>query len=224
MKPIVVLAVIIGSGFAAPVEDTEELLRTKKSFGAPCAGAAPYAPVALYLSQSPQPHYREEEHFEEDQHQHARSSYDSSLGGLSGYSGVALSSGYGSGHSLGGAGLALSGANYGPAVGLFPNANVGGCNIPLLLSCAPNVVAGHLAHGYSSYSAPAYRNIEEEAINEDWAKMARKASHHKVSEDFPDRDQPVSSASHHVVSQDFPEPNLTRLVPSKSLDEKPTKL
>ncbi|KAL0894055.1 hypothetical protein ABMA27_014114 [Loxostege sticticalis] len=223
MKPVVLLAVIIGSGFAAPWEEAEELLRTKKSYGAPCAGAAPYAPVALYLSQSPQPHYREDEHIEDVQ---ARSNYGSPLGGL-GYgaasSGPALSGGYGSAPHSSPAGLALPAAAHGPAVGLFPNAHVGGCNIPLLLSCAPNVVTGHLAesHGYSSYPAPAYRNIEEETMKKDWDKMARKASHHKVSEDFPEHQ--AAAASHHVVSEDFPEPNVTRVVP-QSLDDKPAKL
>ncbi|XP_068629609.1 protein PFC0760c-like [Battus philenor] len=42
------------------------------------------------------------------------------------------------------------------AVGLFPNANVGGCAIPLLLSCSPSVVSGTLAKGPSSYTAHSY--------------------------------------------------------------------
>ncbi|KAG7307532.1 hypothetical protein JYU34_007737 [Plutella xylostella] len=32
------------------------------------------------------------------------------------------------------------------AVGLFPNANVGGCAVPLLLSCSPRVVQGRMVH------------------------------------------------------------------------------
>ncbi|KAH9637884.1 hypothetical protein HF086_013370 [Spodoptera exigua] len=51
------------------------------------------------------------------------------------------------------------------AVGVFPNANVGGCGIPLLLSCSPSVVSGSLAKahsaGPSSYSAPQYRMEED---------------------------------------------------------------
>ncbi|CAG4988794.1 unnamed protein product [Parnassius apollo] len=47
------------------------------------------------------------------------------------------------------------------AVGLFPNANTGGCAIPLLLSCSPSVVSGTLAKGHSSYSAPSYRSMDE---------------------------------------------------------------
>ncbi|CAB3255360.1 unnamed protein product [Arctia plantaginis] len=56
--------------------------------------------------------------------------------------------------------------NSGGAVGVFPNANTGGCGIPLLLSCSPSVVSGSLAkaHGTSysapSYSAPSYRTEE----------------------------------------------------------------
>ncbi|XP_035436582.2 uncharacterized protein LOC118266990 [Spodoptera frugiperda] len=51
------------------------------------------------------------------------------------------------------------------AVGVFPNANVGGCGIPLLLSCSPSVVSGSLAKahsaGPSSYSAPSYRTEDD---------------------------------------------------------------
>ncbi|XP_028170815.1 uncharacterized protein LOC114360330 [Ostrinia furnacalis] len=211
MNPIVLLAVIVGSSFAAPIEE-EDLVRTKKHLGAPCAGAVPYAPVALYLNQGPPPHYREDDH-EEDLH--ARLAYDSSLG----YGASSLSlGGYGAGaHGA----LALSGVAHGPAVGVFPNANIGGCAIPILLSCAPNVVAGHLAEshgysGYSGYSAPAYRTFEEE----ERPKMPRVAttSHHKVSEDFPEPH--IAPASHHVVSEDFPEPNVTR-VASHPSEEKP---
>ncbi|CAH2073570.1 unnamed protein product, partial [Iphiclides podalirius] len=47
------------------------------------------------------------------------------------------------------------------AVGLFPNANTGGCAIPLLLSCSPSVVSGTLAKSHPSYSAPSYRSIDD---------------------------------------------------------------
>ncbi|XP_014370212.2 homeobox protein cut [Papilio machaon] len=46
------------------------------------------------------------------------------------------------------------------AVGLFPNANVGGCGIPLLLSCSPNVVSGTLAKGQPTHTAPSYRSMD----------------------------------------------------------------
>ncbi|XP_061712465.1 uncharacterized protein LOC133521487 [Cydia pomonella] len=66
----------------------------------------------------------------------ARGAYGSGAAGLSSYG-----SGYGSGSG---------------AVGVFPSAHVGGCAIPLLLSCSPNVVAGHLAKGHSYAAAPSY--------------------------------------------------------------------
>lgn len=48
------------------------------------------------------------------------------------------------------------------AIGLFPNAKVGGCGIPLLLSCNPSVVSGSLAKAPpASYSAPAYRTEDD---------------------------------------------------------------
>lgn len=48
------------------------------------------------------------------------------------------------------------------AVGLFPNANVGSCGIPLLLSCNPSVVSGSLAKAHPApYSAPAYRTEDD---------------------------------------------------------------
>nr|AON96627.1 VMP136 protein [Bicyclus anynana] len=59
-----------------------------------------------------------------------------------------------------GAGLPITAASPG-AVGLFPNANTGGCGIPLMLSCSPNVVSGTLAKAQphpGSVSAPAYRS------------------------------------------------------------------
>ncbi|KAG6452722.1 hypothetical protein O3G_MSEX007755 [Manduca sexta] len=48
------------------------------------------------------------------------------------------------------------------AVGLFPNANVGGCSIPLLLSCSPSVTSGSLAKALpAGYASPAYRTEDE---------------------------------------------------------------
>ncbi|XP_063531036.1 ERC protein 2-like [Cydia strobilella] len=66
----------------------------------------------------------------------ARGAYGSGAAGLSSYG-----SGYGSGSG---------------AVGVFPSAHVGGCAIPLLLSCSPNVVAGQLAKSHSYAAAPSY--------------------------------------------------------------------
>ncbi|KAM3963091.1 uncharacterized protein ACR2FA_002856 [Aphomia sociella] len=78
---------------------------------------------------------------------------------------------YGGSGGLNPAVPAGSGAVSSGAVGVFPNANVGGCAIPLLLSCSPSVVPGHLAKsGYghdSGYggSVPAYRANEEHNIH-----------------------------------------------------------
>lgn len=216
MRAFVVLAVIISTGFAAPTDisaehiDDIELQRTKKSsYGAPCAGAAPFAPISLYLGPSPVAGhaYREDEHLEE----HKARSYDASLAGLatspyglSAAGAVPVASGYGA------SGLAL--ASHGPAVGVFPHANVGGCNVPILLSCSPSIVSGHLAAG-SSYggavsayggAVPAYRSIED-AWTEEWAQaQAKAASHHKVSEDYPETRPDPHPGNHHVVSQDYP--------------------
>lgn len=72
--------------------------------------------------------------------------------------------GYGSsglGLSAGGSGLSYSaGGSGGSAVGVFPNAKIGGCGIPLLLSCSPSVVSGSLAKSHG-YAAPSYRHEED---------------------------------------------------------------
>lgn len=48
------------------------------------------------------------------------------------------------------------------AVGLFPNANVGACSIPLLLSCTPSVTSGSLAKALpAGYGASAYRTEDD---------------------------------------------------------------
>ncbi|XP_028170816.1 uncharacterized protein LOC114360331 [Ostrinia furnacalis] len=66
---------------------------------------------------------------------------------------------YGAGLGYG-SGLSLSAGGGGSAVGVFPNAKIGGCGIPLLLSCSPSVASGSLikSHGYA---APAYRAEED---------------------------------------------------------------
>lgn len=76
----------------------------------------------------------------------------------------AARSSYGLGGYGGGLNYAAPGAG---AVGVFPNAKVGGCGVPLLLSCSPSVVSGSLAksHGYAA-PAPAYRHEEEFKIKE----------------------------------------------------------
>lgn len=69
----------------------------------------------------------------------AASSYGSGLGGPSG-SGISV--------NLGGSGPS-------GAVGVFPNARLGGCAVPLLLSCSPSVVSGNLANVHPSYGSQA---------------------------------------------------------------------
>lgn len=70
-----------------------------------------------------------------------------------GSSASSYGSGVGSGSSVS-INLAGSGGQSG-AVGVFPNARIGGCAVPLLLSCSPSVVSGSLAKVHPSYSSPA---------------------------------------------------------------------
>lgn len=77
--------------------------------------------------------------------------------------------------SLGG--QVLSQATTGPALGVFPNAHVGGCAVPLLFSCSPTIVSGHIVEPQSHISpvsagiADSYRLVDEpihhEAQHED---------------------------------------------------------
>lgn len=169
MKIAIAIAVFIGSSaFGAP---TQDLLRTRKSapyggvqpygspsYGPPCSGA-PLAPIALYLAPQSAPHYREEDLHGETS-EHARTYEAPSYGAAS-----------------------ILAPSPSGAVGYFPHANVGSCGVPLLLSCAPNVVAGHLAHAHS-YAAPSYKqsgNQEEttelrENAEKSWSD-AERASH-----------------------------------------------
>ncbi|GBP27941.1 hypothetical protein EVAR_83570_1 [Eumeta japonica] len=76
----------------------------------------------------------------------------------------------------GGALASIASAASGPAVGVFPRGHVGGCNVPLLLSCAPSIVAGQLLHtkphygSYGGYGAAAggsgYRGADEAMMKE----------------------------------------------------------
>ncbi|XP_059057174.1 uncharacterized protein LOC131850827 [Achroia grisella] len=80
-------------------------------------------------------------------------------------------SAYGPVYGSSGLNLAASGTSGSGAIGVFPNANVGGCAIPLLLSCSPSVVPGSLtksSYGHeTSYGGniPAYRGNEEHNIH-----------------------------------------------------------
>ncbi|XP_049867247.1 uncharacterized protein LOC126367661 [Pectinophora gossypiella] len=58
-----------------------------------------------------------------------------------------------------------AGAASGPAIGVFPNANVGGCSVPLLLSCSPSIRSGHIVKTQQPYGE-AYRGVDEPATAE----------------------------------------------------------
>lgn len=179
MRAFLVLAIVsaaaaVPTGDARDIKFLEESQRTKKSpayggggqpYGlpgipsaapayaatAPCVGGAPLAPVTFFAL-TPQAaaapgnlHYRQNEHMEHQQaraDEHARSYYDSTAAAASASLAAASTA------------IAAGAGAAGPTVGLFPNAKVGGCAVPLLLSCAPSVVSGHLAH-QGSYVAPA---------------------------------------------------------------------
>lgn len=87
---------------------------------------------------------------------------------------------YGSSYSGGLNGQYNSPGYSGPAYGIFPNANTKPCNVPLLFTCSPSVVTGHVVRpetqGYASpmsissgipglSSHPdAYRGVEEQNV------------------------------------------------------------
>lgn len=64
--------------------------------------------------------------------------------------------------------IAASPATTAPVFGVFPNANTGGCNVPLLFSCSPSVVPGHIVqsqphHNYAA-AADSYRGVAVEPL------------------------------------------------------------
>lgn len=63
---------------------------------------------------------------------------------------------YDAGAGLGGSSAGGSGS----IVGVFSNANVGGCAVPVLLSCSPSIVSGSLSKPHS-YGYGAYRTSED---------------------------------------------------------------
>lgn len=184
---------------------------------APCASAsmpAQASPVAFYLAPaghlpSPALHYRfgnendgEVMEFEERDassalnhldHSQARSygAYGPGAGGLEV--------------------LPVQAASAGPAIGLFPKANIGGCAIPLLLSCAPSVTSGKLLPQKTQQptyaaAAPAYSyrsNLEFEGKtdmnNENMDKHIQKAAQWNEME----RKSPIPESNHfHLLSTD----------------------
>ncbi|KAJ2952953.1 hypothetical protein O0L34_g7326 [Tuta absoluta] len=63
---------------------------------------------------------------------------------------------------------AAAAAPAGPAIGVFPNANVGGCSVPLLLSCSPSIKSGHIVkQHYGSYGGDSYRGVDDHQLHEE---------------------------------------------------------
>ncbi|CAH0406361.1 unnamed protein product [Chilo suppressalis] len=211
MKTASVLFAIIASSLALPLEDSKDLKRDKSSLslGAPRSGGGYLAPAPLHVL----PQYRELDHENEE---HQRSYYEPAAGAVipaphsvasyGSHAGIAISAGAGQPLSLPAIAAPIA---TGPAIGVFPHARVSGCNVPLMLSCAPNVVTGVLSE-HHGYAAPAYRNADEDMMREaDWVKASRAANHHKLSEDIPES----QTGKHHTDLKDLSEPNLTRTVP-----------
>lgn len=59
----------------------------------------------------------------------------------------------------------------GPVFGVFPNANTGGCSVPLLLSCQPSIVPGRVVQTQANYGGDSYRSMD-----------AAVAPHHEAEE------------------------------------------
>ncbi|KAF9421873.1 hypothetical protein HW555_002313 [Spodoptera exigua] len=123
------------------------------------------------------PHYGYPSHYRtvEDPEMMQFSDMDHFMAGqMTGHVPMARLGGYGAAASVspiaGIGGRVLSQAGAGTALGLFPNANVGGCGVPLLFSCSPSIVSGQLvqsaaaqSHAAPAYSAPtnSYRMVDE---------------------------------------------------------------
>ncbi|KAJ8725776.1 hypothetical protein PYW08_003959 [Mythimna loreyi] len=166
-------------------QQVEEFLRERRApylpqYVSPCASASAVqvpvssVPVATFSAPSYQavpqygyvaPHYRtvDEQDTEllgfsdMDTHGHVPMAR---LGGY-GASGISgISSGIsGISPALSGVGSrVLTQATSGTALGVFPNANVGGCSVPLLFSCSPSIVPGHVVES-QGHAAPAYSAI-----------------------------------------------------------------
>ncbi|KAJ8722567.1 hypothetical protein PYW07_003747 [Mythimna separata] len=194
-------------------QQVEEFLRERRApylptYVSPCASASTVqvpvssVPVAAFSAPSYQgyaavpqygygsPHYRTVDEAESellgfsdmDTHGHVPMAR---LGGYgnSGISGISGISGLSAGALSAGGSRVLTQATSGTALGVFPNANVGGCSVPLLFSCSPTIVPGHIvesqAHGASAYSGAAaigtsgasssgdsYRLVDEPAQHE----------------------------------------------------------
>ncbi|XP_021185027.3 uncharacterized protein LOC110372558 [Helicoverpa armigera] len=162
------------------VQQMEEYPRDRRSHYAaqlvsPCAAAnsiqvpVSSVPVAAFASPSYQaysvpqygyavPHYRSVD----EQLESELLGFSDMDQGMQGHMPAARLGGYGavssggvspglSAASLGG--RILTQATSGTALGVFPNANVGGCSVPLLFSCSPSIVSGHMAESHGLASA-----------------------------------------------------------------------
>lgn len=84
-----------------------------------------------------------------------------------------------------------------PVYGMFPNGNVGGCNVPLLFSCSPSIVPGRIvkAEPHVPYNSPvnsqpdAYRDVSDHYLH------ALQANH---AEQMVDHTSPVKSDAVHL--------------------------
>ncbi|GBP53941.1 hypothetical protein EVAR_96619_1 [Eumeta japonica] len=171
----------IGGGYPIPAP----------GYYSPCAGAASHAPYQVsapavhagyghagYGHMSPYglnpygQHYRANEGFDDSDILMDMQRVAEDQGALArsyGYEGPAAA-------HAGSALASIASAASGPAVGVFPRGHVGGCNVPLLLSCAPSIVAGQLLHtkphygSYGGYGAAAggsgYRGADEAMMKE----------------------------------------------------------
>lgn len=85
----------------------------------------------------------------------------------------------------------------GPAYGVFPNANVGGCNVPLLLSCSPSIVPGRLvkSSGYGggygggavvAAAGNAYRGVDDQIHQDLHEEHAEEMTSHDSTEHVSD--------------------------------------
>lgn len=166
---------------SAEVSDSVEVQRTKRSqygspppYISPCSAAPAPAPYhimpAIHAGGYGMghgysggyggyggPHYRADSFADESEMLRFDMEHGDHLPMMRAYGGYEAPApshgGYGGGYG-GASHIAIAQTPAGPAMGYFPNANVGGCNVPLLLSCAPSITPGRIVKSQSSYSAP----------------------------------------------------------------------
>lgn len=113
---------------------------------------------------------------------------------------------YGAPISSAGSGLALNGPALtsagGPAYGIFPNANIGGCNVPLLFSCSPSISSGRMMDAQPQIppttpiaSGNSYRLVEQQPHHYLHESSEELQEHH-----LEQHLEPVHQTSHAVQS------------------------